>query len=291
MARMPAAKPDDEDDFAKLHERGKLHRVERPDGAEAYAVDTPFVPRPPLPGEVHAVLGADQAIDAATADLVVQAGGCVRAFGDFHIALSGDPALAPLYERLMYDPNCRGLPWVKTHLWIVDERCVPFDDAESSFRLVRETIVDHSDIPPEQVHPIFAMGDDPAAAYEATLRETLAWREKGQDRLDFVMLALAPDGSTAGLLPGSPLLRDRHLVGRDARGRGTGASATDRISMTPTLINAARCIAVYACGAGCADAVRRLVAGREPLDELPVKAIHPVGGALRWYLDAEAVGG
>lgn len=300
MPRPRAAKPED-DDFARLYERNKLHRVERsvaPGPTEAYELETSAVQRPALPGDVQAFLTLDQAVDAAAADLVAQALSCVRAFGDFHLALSGDHALEPLYERLMYDPNCRRLPWARTHLWIVDERGVAFDDAESAFRLVRETIVDHSGIPPSQVHPLFPLGEEPDVAYEAALREALGWREKGQDRLDFAMLALGGEGTVAGLAPHSPLLSSRRLVGREPRRAAHDrngadrelATTVDRFSLTPATLNATRFIGVFACGARCADPIRRMVQGRDSVDELPAKALSPLGGTLRWYVDAVSAG-
>jgi hypothetical protein len=67
----------------------------------------------------------------------------VSKFGDFQLALSDAGPLFPLYERLMYDPNVRGLPWQLTHLWRVEK---------NSRGIVEDTIVDHADIPEEQVH-------------------------------------------------------------------------------------------------------------------------------------------
>ena len=64
----------------------------------------------------------------------------MREFGDFHLALSGGAIFEPIYQRLMYDPDCRRLPWRRTHLWIVDETCVPFDDPRSSFRMISEIV-------------------------------------------------------------------------------------------------------------------------------------------------------
>ena len=94
-------------------------------------------PVPPrLPGRVVVGSGADEAIDALAAELLLHAVNCVRAFGDFQLALSGGSTPLPLYERLMYDPQYRELPWRRTHLWIVDERRVPFDDDRSEERRV-----------------------------------------------------------------------------------------------------------------------------------------------------------
>jgi len=288
----PERRIDADDDFARLHERGKLHRIERGPESEPYDIHTDVIRAPALPGEVAALPTVDRAIDVVAADLLVQALNCIRTFGDFHLALSGGRSPVPLYERLMYDPNYRSLPWQKTHLWIVDEPRVPFTDPRSSFRLIRETIVDHSDIPPQQVHPIFPIGDAPDEAYEAVLREVLAWREKGQDRLDFVLLGVGEDGSTAGLAPHTRLLNSMRGDARQLVGvaRAPEVAEPGRVTMTPALINASRFVAVLAFGAEKRAAVARIAGGHEPTEALPLKAIRPTGGTLKWYLDAAAAG-
>ena len=59
----------------------------------------------------------------------------------------------PLYQRLMVDPRYRDLPW-GTHLWIVDERRVPFDDERSNHKHIGEIFADHSGIPRSHLHPM-----------------------------------------------------------------------------------------------------------------------------------------
>jgi 6-phosphogluconolactonase len=169
----------------------------------------------------------EELIDAMAADLLFQAKACVRTFGDFQLALSGGSTPEPFYRRLMYDPSYRDLPWKRTHLWLVDERCVPEDDERSNFKMIHETIVAHSDIPREQVHPMSAAKEGADAAYEQELRDILGWREKGHDRLDFVVLGMGADGHTASLFPGSPALRAkgparREELGADGDAAGPG---------------------------------------------------------------------
>ena len=96
-------------------------------------------------GEVTVRSTLDELIDAMAALVFTEASLSVSQFGDFQLALSNTLVLEPLYERLMYDPNVRGLPWQNTHLW-----CVDYDEASSN--LVTETIADHADIPAGQVH-------------------------------------------------------------------------------------------------------------------------------------------
>lgn len=253
---------------------------------EGYSLVDDAISAPALPGSAVTARTVDRLIDLLAADLLVHAVNCVRTFGDFHLALSGGSTPQPLYERLMYDPAYRSLPWRRTHLWIVDERRVPFEDARSNFKMIDETIVDHADIPREQVHPIFAMSDSADAEYEKTLRETLAWREKGHDRLDFVLLGMGADGHTASLFPHSPALREgERLVRINA---GPTVTPPNRVTMTYPLINASRVVAVMVTGASKAAMVQRVALGHESCEDIPIKGVRPVGGELRWYLDAEA---
>jgi 6-phosphogluconolactonase len=265
----------------------------------------PLPAKPDLPGEVVVRDTSDDLIDAIAADLMVHAHNCVRTFGSFHLALSGGSTPVPLYRRLMYDPNYRNLPWSKTHLWIVDERRVAFHDERSNFKLINELIGDHSGIPPEQVHPIFALAPDADAEYERVLREELMWRERGQDRLDFVLLGMGSDGHTASLFPGSPALEEELRGGGEPRlvrfNEGPRVTPPDRVTMTLKLINASRLIAVMVTGEAKRPVLERVVetwrrvkgAGEvspraQEIEALPILGVSPASGELRWYLDLPA---
>ena len=254
--------------------------------SETYDLDDAPIALPPLPGEVVAARVIDALLDVVAADLMVHAQNCVRSFGDFHIALSGGSTPFPLYERLMYDPIYRALPWIRTHLWIVDERCVPFDHEKSNFRQIKEIIVEHSGIPAEQVHPMVATRPDADVLYEAELREHLGWREKGQDRLDYVLLGMGNDGHTASLFPRDDVLDERDRLVR--RCIGPHVTPPDRVTMTYPLLNAARLIAVLVSGKAKAATVARIARGDDDFRAMPIKGIRPLAGTLKWYLDAAA---
>jgi 6-phosphogluconolactonase len=293
--------------------------------AETYEL-APAPPTPRLPGTVVVRETVDELIDAVAADLYLHALNCIRAFGDFQLALSGGSTPLPLYRRLMYDPAYRDLPWVRTHLWMVDERRVPFDDDRSNFKTINELIVDHSGIPPEQVHPICAMADDADRQYEALLRETLGWRERGQDRLDYVLLGMGADGHTASLFPRSPALdgdgdgdEDGAAAGELGRwgemgerrerlvriNAGSAVTPPDRVTMTLRLINGARFVGVLVTGEGKRETVGKVAraaaalrardgdaaAEKSAVRDLPILGVRPVGGEMRWYLDRAACPG
>ncbi|MBL0921447.1 MAG: 6-phosphogluconolactonase [Phycisphaerales bacterium] len=253
---------------------------------------------PRLPGDTIVRESADDLLDALAADLVVHAINCVGTFGSFHVALSGGSTPMPLYRRLMVDPNCRHLPWRQTHLWIVDERRVPFEDERSNFGQIRELIVDHSDIPELNVHPMPAMDEDADTRYERELVEVLGARGEGKDRLDFVLLGMGGDAHTASLFPGSPALKEqRRLVRINA---GPKVTPPERVTMTYPLINASRFIAVLVTGASKRETLKKVAelgartdladagARAAAAETLPILGVRPLAGEMRWYLDGEA---
>jgi 6-phosphogluconolactonase len=252
-------------------------------------------PTPPaLPGQVVLRRDTEALFSILAADLLIHATNCVRTFGDFHLALSGGSTPMPFYRRLMVDPAYRSFPWERTHLWIVDERRVPVTDERSNYRAIAEYIVDHTDIPMQQAHPIAATEPDADVRYERELKETLAWREKGHDRLDYILLGMGADAHTASLFPRSPALSERERFVRI--NEGPTVTPPDRVTMTFPLINASRFIAILVTGEGKRETIGRVARGAEPIEDLPVRGVMPVGrddgtGTLRWYLDHAACPG
>lgn len=252
---------------------------------------------PALPGEVVVRDTPHDVFDALAADFHMHALNCARAFGSFHIALSGGSTPLPFYQQLMYDPQHRSLPWDKTHLWVVDERRVPFEDERSNYAMLRDIFVEHSGMARSHAHPMDPHRDDADIAYESKIVHELSSRGRGLDRLDFVLLGMGDDAHTASLFPHTPPVREtRRLVRMND---GPGVTPPARITMTLPLLNASRFVAVLVIGKKKRDTLSRVAQAfeREPrpadpttVDELPILGVRPLGGELRWYLDAEACG-
>ena len=230
---------------------------------------------------------SDQLYDDLAGVLTVAAINAVGQRGTFHLALSGGSTPEPFYIRLIIDPRYRGIPWQYTHVWIVDERRVPEDDPEHNFTMIRQTLVDHVPMRRRQIHPIPVLAEDPATDYENELK-----RDLPDGILDFVLLGMGDDGHTASLFPGSPAQDedDRWVIVN----RGPDGDSPDRVTMTYTLLNTAREVAVLVTGAEKAPALRRVAEhvqryGPDP-NVLPITGVSPVGGDITWYLDADAAG-
>lgn len=230
--------------------------------------DLARAPEPPaLPGSVVLRETEDDLHDALCADLMMQAGNCVREFGDFHLVVSPTPPCERVIRRLMTDPHYRGLPWTRTRVWVSDDS--PEARGEDS---LRDLLVGHSGLPQEQLHGFRASPENGPAPYESLLLEMLGWREKGQDRPDFALLSLNEQASVAGLDPDTDEHADTPLA---ITGQG------GRHSVSGRLVNACRYVAVLAVGAE----------AESPLSHEQVgHGLSPTGGVLRWYIDHAACG-
>ncbi len=246
--------------------------------------DAPAFRKPDLPGTVVIRPEFEDVIDAVLADMLMQSQSCVRAFGDFHLAVSASAAMEPVLIRLMLDPAYRSLPWKRTHLWTVDDCVVDLEDDRSRGKRLREILVDHSDIPVDQVHGIMVSADDPGKEYQQELQEALGWREKGQDRLDFALLSLADGGPAAESLVGrhAPVDPNDLVLRRPWK----DAEGLAWYGLSPRMISATRFIAVVGAGEPARGDVATLESARRAGKQPGV--IKPIGGELRWYLDSLA---
>jgi 6-phosphogluconolactonase len=209
----------------------------------------------------------------------------VAARGRFCVVLSGGGTPRRTYELLAQPPFRDGVDWTMTHVFWGDERCVDPDDPRSNARMAREALLRHVPVPPGQVHPMCRPSpEEGASLYEALLRDF--WGAAAP-RFDLILLGLGPDGHTASLFPGDPVLSE---VKRWVAPVYVAAPDLHRLTLTAPLLNRARVVAFLVTGAAKATVVRDVLQGpRDPL-RLPAQLIHPEGGELHWLLDDEAAG-
>jgi 6-phosphogluconolactonase len=121
----------------------------------------------------------------------------------FHIFLSGGSTPRPIYEGLAG----AGLDWSRVHLWLGDERYVPWDHPDSNFGMVSRALIAPAGIPSEQTHPwpILSTPELSAQTYDREFRSVFA--RDGQP-LHLQLLGMGEDGHTASLFPGSPALTE-----------------------------------------------------------------------------------
>src|SRR5215468_6644933 len=140
----------------------------------------------------------------AAGEFASRATAAARSEGRFSVALSGGSTPKSLYSLLAQNKT---LPWDKIYFFFGDERHVPPDNAESNYRMVRESLFSKVAIPAANVFRIPAEASDAKVAaktYERTRRQFFKTASNGFPRFDQVLLGMGPDGHTASLFPEIP---------------------------------------------------------------------------------------
>ncbi len=184
----------------------------------------------------------------AAAQVVAEAAKeAVAARGRFLIALSGGSTPGPLYDEL-----ARGefrIPWDATHVFWSDERAVPPGDERSNYKLAQDRILSKISLPEANLHRIKGELGAAAAADEAEA-DLLALFPDGEPPVfDLVLLGMGPDGHTASLFPGSPVLAESARCFAAAPAPALDPQV-ERVTMTMPCIQRARRVAVLSSAKG-----------------------------------------
>ena len=188
---------------------------------------------------------ARQAAEAIAAD----ARASVLARGRFVMAVSGGHTPWQMLRALANED----VPWENLHVAQVDERVAPEGDPDRNLSHLRESLLEHAPLRPEQ---ILAMPVEASDLEAAAKRYALALREIAGTPpvLDLVHLGLGPDGHTASLVPGDPVLdvtdADVALTGVYQKRR--------RMTLTYPMLNRSRRILWLVTGSDKVAALQRL---------------------------------
>jgi 6-phosphogluconolactonase len=161
---------------------------------------------------------------------------------------------------MLRDLAALGLPWRAVHIVQVDERVAPADDPDRNLTHLRESLLAHAPLPPDQMYAMPVESTDlerAAADYAETLRKIAG----EPPVLDLVHLGLGADGHTASLVPDDPAL---HIEDADVTLSGP-YQGRRRMTLTYPILNRARKILWVVTGSEKAEMCRRLLAGYQSI--------------------------
>jgi 6-phosphogluconolactonase len=187
--------------------------------------------------------------------------------GRFVFAVSGGHTPWVMLRHLAEEE----VPWQGMHIVQVDERVAPAGDPDRNLTHVQESLLARAPLSPEQVHAMPVEQGDLAGA-AADYARTLQALAGSPAELDLVHLGLGPDGHTASLVPGDPVLEVA-----DAEVTVTGPyQGRRRMTLTYPILNRARRILWVVTGAEKAPILPRLRDGDPNIPAGRVRQEHAV---------------
>ena len=239
--------------------------------------------------EIRILADANAIAQTAAAEFVEAAREAICLKGSFSVALAGGSTPKVLYGLLLNNEPLRAIvPWNKIQFFFGDERHVPPDNAESNFRMASDAMLAKAPIQSKQVHRIkgeIEHAAEAAAEYEKDLRMSFRLEEGQLPRFDLVLLGMGPEGHTASLFPGTKALKEeRRLVASN----WVGKLYTDRITLTPAVLNNAACVVFMVHGAEKAPVLKAVLEGPYEPEQLPAQMVHPQQGKVLWLADPTA---
>jgi 6-phosphogluconolactonase len=228
--------------------------------------------------KIDVLADADSVAQEAAVRIAADARAAVAGRGRFVLAVSGGHTPWRMLRALAGE----SVPWAQVHLVQVDERVAPDGHPDRNLTHIQESLLTRVSLAPEHIHamPVEATDLEAAAKSYAQRLEEIAGSPAV---LDLVHLGLGPDGHTASLVPGDPVL---HVTDADValtrvyQGRR-------RMTLAYPILNRARRILWLVTGAEKAGPLARLrdadasiPAGRVRQDQASVLADRAAAAGL-----------
>ncbi len=163
--------------------------------------------------------------------IAAEARTAVSARGRFTIAVSGGHTPWQMLRALAG----QAVPWAELHVFQVDERIAPPGDPDRNLTHLKESLLEHAPLKPEQIHAMPVEEKDLTAA-AASYAKTLQQFAGSPPVLDLAHLGMGPDGHTASLVPNDPVL---NVTDRDVAITGV-YQKRQRMTLTYPMLNRSR---------------------------------------------------
>lgn len=203
-----------------------------------------------------------------------------------NVALSGGSTPKLLF-KLWAEEYKTQINWSTIHFFWGDERCVPPDHEESNFRMTQELLLQHIDIPAENIHRIHgeAPPDHEAERYSSIIAQHLDKDENNWPIFDLIILGMGADGHTASIFSHQMELLDRDSICAVATHPQSGQN---RITLTGKVLNRAKKVCFLITGKSKFSVLNQIFDKKDDWLKYPTSHIQPEG-ELVFYLDETAV--
>jgi 6-phosphogluconolactonase len=177
--------------------------------------------------------------------------------------------------------------WDRVHLFWVDERAVPPKDPQSNYKLAEEFLIAPAHIPRRNAYRIQGelIAERAAEHYVDDIRRFFRLDEGELPHFDVIQQGMGPEGHTASLFPGEPLIDDREGI---AAAVCTPKPPPWRVTLLPGVLLAAHHTVFLVTGEDKAPAVRAVFQDEYNPKLLPAQVVAHHGRSVTWFLDDAA---
>ncbi|XP_002736134.1 6-phosphogluconolactonase-like [Saccoglossus kowalevskii] len=209
----------------------------------------------------------------------------IESRGQFNVGVSGG-SVAKILSTGM--PGLENIDWTKWKVFFCDERLVPFDHEDSTYKFFKKNMFNKVNIPSENIFPIDPSLSVEDAAKDYAKKVDKVPKENNLPVFDLLILGMGPDGHTCSLFPGHKLLQETEVA--VAPISDSPKPPPCRVTLSFPVINATRCAMFVSTGAGKADILQKVLEGNDSAP-LPAARVKPTNGELHWFLDTAAAAG
>jgi len=205
----------------------------------------------------------------------------------FGLVLSGGNTPKKLNQLLASSPFKERIDWKKIHVFWGDERAVPFTDDRNNARMAFETLLNHVNVLPGQIHIMdTSLAPEIAAvSYEKILHEYFKTNILPVQSFDLVLLGMGDDGHTLSLFPYEPVIHEENFW---VSSYFLKAQQMHRITLTKNIVNHANHIVFMISGREKAPALHEVLEGEKNPERYPAQNIVPTQGELYFFTDEAA---
>jgi len=232
--------------------------------------------------KLHLYANAPAAAEACAAHIVEVLGRAIAGGRPATLAISGGSSPRLMFEIFARTP----FAWDRVHLFWVDERVVPPTDSQSNYKLAFDTWLGPAAFPRANIHRVETeLGHEEAARrYREEIRRHFGLDNNGLPAFDLIHRGMGPDGHTASLFPGEPLIQDTTGI---AAAVWVEKMKQWRVTLLPGALEAARNTAMLVTGDDKAAALHEVLEGVYRPAEFPCQ-IAANAETADWFVDQPA---
>jgi len=194
--------------------------------------------------------------ECLAADIMHVANESIDKNGKFTIVLAGGKSFIDSY-KILRDARSN---WLKWHIYISDERCLPKNDRNRNDRKIYKVWLNNGKIPKKNINFICAeLGINEAVKHYETIL-------KNKDVFDLVLLGMGEDGHTASLFPNRTCSQNDSVVAE----YNSPKSPKERISLSYSRLNKSRNVFKLVIGSSKSKALISWINGKD----LPINRIY-----------------